>query len=81
MLDPKKVANSICKIETELCFLHGLLAAEEHGVSALQSGEAPSQRLKAEIAALVTEFESKADFYGRVSAKKLFIKLRQLSAV
>jgi hypothetical protein len=44
VLDPKSVADSICKIETELCYLHGLLAAEERGVAALQSGEAPSQQ-------------------------------------
>jgi len=37
MLDPNKVSKSICRIESEICFLHGLLAAEERGVSALQT--------------------------------------------
>ena len=45
MLDPKSVADSICKIETELCYLHGLLAAEELGVAALQ----PTNSTKAKI--------------------------------
>lgn len=31
MLDTKKVSKSICSIESEICFLHGLLAAEERG--------------------------------------------------
>ena len=46
MLNPKSVADSVCKIETELCYLHGLLAAEELGTIVKQSGEAPNQQLK-----------------------------------
>lgn len=46
MLNPKSVADSFCKIETELCYLHGLLAAEERGTIAKKSGEAPNQQLK-----------------------------------
>jgi len=46
VLNPKSVADSVCKIETELCYLHGLLAAEELGTIVKQSGEAPNQQLK-----------------------------------
>ena len=52
MLNPKSVADSVCKIETELCYLHGLLAAEELGTIVKQSGEAPNQQLKQAIALL-----------------------------
>ena len=83
MLDPKSVADSICKIETELCYLHGLLAAEERRVAALQSGEAPNQQLKAEIAAIVAQYdiETKGFFVGDIDSSIYIDKLRQLSAV
>jgi len=63
VLDPKKVADSVCKIETELCYLHGLLAAEECGVAALQSGEAPSQQLKPKMPLLEEVEKAVANLY------------------
>lgn len=57
-------------------------AAEERGVSALQSGEAPSQQLKAEIAALLTRFDcSGSERYSSWMFDKIIDKLRQLSAI
>lgn len=57
MLDTDKVSKAVCDIETQICYLHGLLAAEELGVAALQSGEAPSQQLKPKMP-LLTEILS-----------------------
>jgi hypothetical protein len=38
VLDPKKVSKSVCDIETQICYIHGLLAAEEQGAPTVQTG-------------------------------------------
>lgn len=58
-------------------------AAEERGVAALQSGEAPSQQLKVEIAAIAESLDKNyhsGAMYDAVISDSIN-KLRQLSAI
>ena len=78
-MNPKE--RSIAFVKTLSDLGYRICAAEELGAIAKQSGEAPNQQLKAEIAALITEYVTDIE-RGELHKMALFIsKLRQLSAV
>ena len=72
MLDSNKVSKSICRIESEICFLHSLLAAEERGVAALQTTN------KQSMAALEASIHSWFAKYSKVDISIIMVRdLRQ----
>ena len=58
MIDSEKVKESICNIESEICFLHGLISAHEDSCTqpTVAQQAIPTEALR-EIAAIADEVE------------------------
>ncbi len=77
-MDSKKVLESVCNIETEICHLHQLIAAETGGTQPTTHNNA-----RDEICAHHVQFQDCVFFPGDVSCgdKACSVKTRRLSPV